>query len=173
MVGQQLKMFKVFNPNSLMSLNNIFGENNIIGFDKSNIVGIKYDYENNHLKCIMKKIPFTLTQQLIITSQHFVDIIGNIGSKGLRSNIGLNMEIPDEEMQQLNEYIFKISKPKADKKIYKELIFDEIIRLEEEYGVEIESVSFTDQNKRILFKNNGIVFADEESLEVAGEVLGY
>ncbi|WP_169865205.1 hypothetical protein [Sutcliffiella halmapala] len=172
-MGQQLKMFKIFNTESLMSLNNIFGPNNIVGFDKTNIVGIKYDYENNQLKYIMQKVPFTLTQQLIITSQHFVDMIEKIGSKGFRSNIDLNMELPDDEIKQLNEYIFRISKAQTDKKLYKELIYDEIIRLEDEFGAEIESVSFTVQNKRIKFKNNGIVFADEDSFEVAGEVLSY
>jgi fructose-1,6-bisphosphatase len=171
LVEQQLKMFKVFNTDGLMSLNEIFGNKNIVEFKQSNIVGIRYDYEKNKLKYIMQNVPFTLTQQLIITSQHFVDIIEKIGSKGLRSNIRLNMELPDGEIESLKEYMFKISHPKADKRLYRDLIFQEITRLEDEFGVEIESVSFTAQNNRVLFKNNGIVFADEDSLEVAGEIL--
>ncbi|PKF88428.1 hypothetical protein CW306_13775 [Bacillus sp. BA3] len=170
-MGQQLKMFKTFDKNSLNSLNSIFGEKNIVGFNNSDLVGIKYDFNENKLKNVMQKIPFSLTQQLIITSQHFTKIIENIGSKGFRPNFKLNMEIPDEELSLLNEYIFKISKPYINKETYKELIFDEFNRLEEEYDAELESVSFTFNNERIVFRNNGIVFADENLFDVAGELL--
>jgi hypothetical protein len=171
MVGQQLKMFKLFDRSNFKSLCSIFGENNIVGFCDSDIVGIKYDYDRNKLKNVMQKVPFTITQQFIITSQHFVDIIEKIGSKGYRPNLTLNMDLPLDELEQLNEYIFRISKASSNRENYKKLIYKEINRLEEEYDVELESVSFTIENNRIVFRNNGILFADEKSFDVAGEVL--
>lgn len=169
-VGQQLKMFKIFDNNVIKTLNSIFGEKNVIGFN-SNIVGIKYDYSDNGLRIIMKKVPFKFTKQLIITSQHFVEIIGNVGQKGYRSNIKLNMDLPEGELNNLNNYIFKISKHNVNKEQYKLMILYEINRLEEEYEVEIESISFNIKNQRITFRNNGILFADEGPLDVVGEVL--
>lgn len=170
---QQLKLFKIFNPNSLGALNRILGENNIVGFKDPNFIGIKYDFDNNKLKYIMQNIPFTLTQQLIITSQHFVDIIEKIGSRGYRVNYTLNMELPEEELSQLNEYIFRISRfPDETDKCKKE-IFNEIIRLEDEYEVEFESVSFNTGGHRVVFRNNGILFANEDSFDIVGELLCY
>ncbi|MCF6409016.1 hypothetical protein [Pseudalkalibacillus salsuginis] len=173
MVEQQLKMFKLFDQKGFSSLSEIFGENNVVEFKNTDIIGIKYDYEKNKLKHVMKKVPFTLTQQFIMTSLHFVEIIENIGSIGCRPNFTINMDLPEEELTQINEYIFKISKPDSDKEICKKHIFNEINRLEEEYGVEFESVSFTFENHRIVFRNNGIVFVAEDLFDTAGEMLCY
>jgi hypothetical protein len=173
MVGQQVKLFKLYDQESVNSLSNIFGQENIVKFSDSNIVGIKYDYDKNKLKNIMQRAPFTLIQQLIITSHHFVKIIEKIGSKGYRPNITLSMEIPEDEIKQLSEYVYRISKPNFNKDIYGQLILEEINRLESEYEVELESVSFTSNNERIVLRNNGIVFADEDSFNLAGEVLNH
>lgn len=171
MVGLQLKMFKLFDSEGIKSLSNIFGEKNIVGFSDSNIVGIKYDFDKNKLQYVMQKIPFTLTQQLIITSQLFIEIIENISSRGYRPYLQFNMELPEEELSQLKGYVFRISKPNVNKELNKQLIFDEINRIEDEYGAEIESVSFNFDNHRVVFRNNGILFADEDVFDVAGEML--
>ncbi|MCM3620331.1 hypothetical protein M3936_22505 [Sutcliffiella horikoshii] len=173
MEGQQLKMFKVFNSNGVGDLINIFGDENIVEFERSNIVGIKYDFNNNKLKYIMQRVPFHMTQQLIITSRLFIEIIEKIGSKGYRINYKLNMDLPKEETNQLNEYIFNISKNHSYDKIrlYKNCITEELNRLEEEYDVEFESVGFNSDGQRIVFMNNGILFANQDSFLEAGEVL--
>ncbi|MGF2614202.1 hypothetical protein FZC84_16810 [Rossellomorea vietnamensis] len=173
MVDQQVKLFKLYNQESVKSLSNIFGQDSIVKFNDSNIVGIKYDYDKNKLKNIMQMAPFTLIQQLIITSHHFVNIIEKIGSKGYRPNITLSTEIPEEEMKLLREYIFRISRPNINGKKYGQLILKEINRLEFEYEVELESVSFTSNNERIVLRNNGIVFANENSFNLAGELLNH
>jgi hypothetical protein len=162
----QMKMFKMFNQKNTKTFNNLFGENNIVCFDRSNIVGVRYDYEHNRLKNIMSFIPFAETQQFMITPEHFVSIYSNIKYNGLRPTLQLNVDLPLEECQEFESILenFKLSN-------FKEKLVEKLIELEEEFNAYPEKISFFYNNHRVTLYSNGIFFGEDDSLEFTDEVL--
>lgn len=167
---EQIKMLEVFSETGLFKLSKIFGSENVVYFPKSSIAGVKYDYTTNKLPAIMRKVPFSHSQQFMITPSRFADIILNLTIKGYRPNYTLNhTDIDKEDLNKLNEKISSVRK--IPTKESRDLLLQELFKLEDEYDASIESVSFFNKQNRITIKANGILFAPENSLHITDELL--
>ncbi|MCU5120956.1 hypothetical protein OCB76_08705 [Bacillus cereus] len=156
---EQIKMLEVFNKSGLKKLNKIFGPNNVVYLPKSSLAGVKYDYENNKLQYVMDNIPFSHTQQFIITPNKFADIILNLCSKGYKPNCKLFHS--DIEPYDLDSFNTKLQLLRQNPCIEtKNALLEELFKLEEEYNTYIESLSFFMNNERVTIQANGILFSN-------------
>ncbi|PFV38975.1 hypothetical protein [Bacillus cereus] len=166
---EQIKMLEVFGKSGLSKLNKIFGPDNIVYLPKSSLAGIKYDYNNNKLQYIMEKIPFSHTQQFIVTPNKFADIILNLCSKGYKPNCKLfHTEIDLHDLKSFNSKMQLMrQKPNSETK---NALLDELYKLEKEYGTFIEALSFFIGNERITIQANGILFSNGTPLEITDDL---
>ncbi|EJQ03213.1 hypothetical protein IE3_05584 [Bacillus cereus BAG3X2-1] len=166
---EQIKMLEVFGKSGVNKLYKIFGPDNIVYLPKSSLAGIKYDYNNNKLKYIMEKIPFSHTQQFIVTPNKFVDIILNLCSKGYKPTC--KFFHTDIDPHDLDSFNVKMQIMRQNPNIEtKNALLNELYKLEEEYGTFIEALSFFIDNERITIQANGILFSNSTSLEATDDL---
>lgn len=161
----QLKVFTIFDDRGKKEFERIFGEQNIVFFQKSNVIGIRYNYGSDKLKNIMPLVPFSVTQQFMITPEHFINIYLNLKKMGKRAFIHMTDELPEDEESEFHTLLNSL------KEGNKSEILDRLNHLEEEYNVIPKSISFTHQKNRISLNSNGIIFGDDEAYEITDELL--
>ncbi|HFT5902385.1 TPA: hypothetical protein ACGSMF_003511 [Bacillus cereus] len=166
---EQIKIMEIFNKRGLNKLNKIFGPDNIVYLPKSSLAGIKYDYDNNKLQYVMEKIPFSVTQQFIITPNKFADIILNLCKKGYNPNCKFYHTSIDEN--DLENFRIKLKKIRTEpNQNTKKALLEVLLYLENEYDTFIESITFYSNNERYNIQANGILFSESTSLEITDEI---
>lgn len=167
---RQVKLFQVFNRSVIDNLIRTFGQEKIVRFTDSNIVGINYDYSSNKLSKIMDQIPYGEVQQYIITSSSLLDLIRKASVQGLRPAIYLDVDLGDEEEQEtLDNAVSELKRSPSEMNF--NILKEEISRLEEQYHVFLTAISFYVNNERVRIQSNGILLASDSTLNVADEML--
>lgn len=156
----QIKLFKKYDDNLYATLAKKFGKQNVIDFHNARIVGVKYDYEINTLDKVMSKIPFSNTQQILVSPEYFVKIISNLFNKDIKPN--LSMDLDDEELVILDQII---RSKNSDE------LLNLLNRFEEEYDVIPKSISFFLNKGRVVLNYNGVLFYGDENLNFTDELL--
>ena len=168
---RQVKLFHVFNHSVIDDLIRIFGQENVVQFANPNIVGIKYDYSTNKLSTIMSKIPFDEVQQFILTPSTLLELVRVASVFGFRPTISLDVELDDEEEKQLLEQAVSQLKQSPDNGL--NILKKELTKLEEDYNAMPNAVVFRVNNERVTIQSNGILFASDNTLNAADNVLSY
>ncbi|WP_336865288.1 hypothetical protein [Peribacillus frigoritolerans] len=166
-----LKIMSIYKSSTIKKLTKIFGEDYVFPLPKSKAVGLSYNYDDRELKTVFEKIPFNETQQLYITPSHFLRIIFNLITLGIKPSIDTNIELSYEDKQLLERGIYNLYKTKDPETLLElQHILEEI---EEEQGAYLASVSFFNNNERVSLKANGIIFTDQSTINLTDEILNY
>ncbi|MGW9164930.1 hypothetical protein ACWGPZ_26770 [Priestia megaterium] len=170
-------MINIYKKSTMKKLIKIFGKDYVFQFPMSKVVGLSYNYEDRKLKTVFENIPFNETQQLYITPTQFVKIIVNLSSLGLRTHVETNIEIPEEDKSSLNRLIHNLRRDatlgiKSNDKIINDINI-KLEELKEEYGASISSISYFNGKDHISLKANGILFTDQNSIELTDKILTF
>lgn len=176
----QYKLVKIHNKNVLLTLKDIFNEENIKTLKNSDLVAIKYDYSINTYASMMKKISNLDLSQCIVTSDKFINFIENsISNKKVKlEKIKFIDSVQPEIENKINSIIFEL-KRKKEKILLIETLLKHLEWIMIDTCIDILSLSFTVNinnypfNAEVVIYNNGVIFMDtDETFEFIGELLG-
>ena len=162
----QLKVFKSFSRKESEKLKLRLKSDSVIYFQKNDILGIKYNYEDFKLIDLMSMIPFATMQQFVITPTNLVGVYKLLHQQKFRPTIKYTGEIPHDHKSEL-ENLLKIS---AINSLSKD-VFESLEYLENEYEIYIEGITFFYKKERISINSNGIIYGNNDAYNFADTLL--
>ena len=164
-----LKILSYYKKSTMKKLIKIFGSDSVFLFPNSKVVGLSYNHQDRKLRSVFEKIPFKETQQLYITPPHFIKIIFNLVTLGIRPNLEISTELPDDVKQDFDRIIHYLYRQKD---LYAlEQLEQKLDEIEEEYGASLVSISYVNNQKRNSLRANGILFTDPTSIDLIDQIL--
>lgn len=169
----QYKLYKIYNEDrdkTIESLNNIFGKENL-WFLTERVVGIKYDYNQNDYKELLKKTMNLNMRQIILTANVFVDFLELcIDRKYFISELSFLDSISLEDKEYIDNQL-NVVKNGTDKKVIekaKQILFRELKWLSVEGCIDIKNIDiiidYDDRNGYVQLYNNGVILLNRQEL---------
>lgn len=161
----QFKVIEYFHNKKIKNFIKHIGQDNIYKFNNLSLIGIKFDFDKNQLPLIMKRIPFSNSQQVFFNTTSFIQMLNKLKENNITGQLEFDTEISQEDMEELRTLIKTVN-------VSQENLQKFLNRIEIEYEARPRKVKFfTNKNDHVIIQNNGIIYAKEESLPLTDSVI--